>query len=80
MPIVSTNFAWKHEYDVKLWRQKQRTPNTNDHHMPQNETPHEKFLRTPLLINLLLLRHIPYPLTRRSNDSQQVHATVSHLW
>jgi len=37
----------KHEYDVKLWRHKQRTPNTNDtirHWMP----PHENFLRTPL--------------------------------
>ena len=34
MPIMSTNFAWKHEYDVKLWRHKKRTPNTNDHHMP----------------------------------------------
>jgi len=43
MHIVSTNFAkallWKHEYDVKLWRHKQRTPNTNDHHVPLNETP-----------------------------------------
>jgi len=39
---MSTNFAktlvWKHEYDVKLWRHKQCTPNTNDHHMPLNET------------------------------------------
>jgi len=39
----------KHEYDVMLWRHKQRTPNTNDHHMPLNENhPHENFLRTPL--------------------------------
>jgi len=45
---MSINFAWKHEYDVKLWRHKQRTPNTNDHQMPLNETPHENFLRTPL--------------------------------
>ena len=29
----------KHEYDVKLWRHKKRTPNTNDHHMPLNEPP-----------------------------------------
>ena len=39
--IMSRNSAktlvWKHEYDVKLWRPKQRTPNTNDHHMPLNE-------------------------------------------
>jgi len=32
--LISANFAkrWfgKHEYDVKLWRYKQRTPNTND--------------------------------------------------
>jgi len=41
--------VWKYEYDVKLWRHKQRTPNTNDHHMPLNATPHENFLRTPLL-------------------------------
>jgi len=43
MPTVSTNFAWKHEYDVKLWRHKQRTPNTNYHHLPLNETPPWKF-------------------------------------
>jgi len=40
MHIMSTNFAqtlvWKQEYDVKLWRRKQRTSNTNDHHMPLN--------------------------------------------
>ena len=49
MHIVSTDFAktlvWKHEYDVKLWRHKQYTPNINDHHMTLNENPHEKFLR-----------------------------------
>ena len=50
---MSTNFAktlvWKQDYDVILWRHKQRTPNTNDYPMPLNETPpHEKFLRTPL--------------------------------
>ena len=51
MAIMSTNFAWKHEYDVKLRRHKKCTPNTNDHHMPLNETPsrHENFLRTPLV-------------------------------
>ena len=47
---TSKNFAkalvWKHEYDVILWRHKQHTPNTNDHHMPHNEAPHENFLRT----------------------------------
>ena len=53
MHIMSTNFTktlvWKYDYDAKLWRHKQRTPNTNDHHMPLNETtPYEKFLRTPL--------------------------------
>ena len=32
----------------KLWCQKQRIPNTNDHHTPLNETPHENILRTPL--------------------------------
>ena len=41
------NFAktlvWKNEYDVKLWRHKNRTPQTNDHHMPLNETPMKIF-------------------------------------
>jgi len=41
------NFAktlvWKHEYYVILWRHQQRTPNTNDHHMPLKETPPWKF-------------------------------------
>jgi len=40
---MSTNFAkrlvWKHEYDVKLWRHKERTPNTNDHHVPEWNPP-----------------------------------------
>ena len=43
MHIMSTNFAktlvWKHEYDVKLWRHKQRTQNTNYQHTPLNELP-----------------------------------------
>jgi len=56
MHIVSTNFAqtsvWKHEYDVKLWRHKQRSSNTNDHRMPLNETPHKSFLRTTLVVHI----------------------------
>jgi len=57
MHIMSTHFAktlvWKHEYDVKLWRHKHRTPQTNDHHMSLNETPPWKnFLRPPLFINV----------------------------
>ena len=47
MHFMSTNFAktlfWKHETDVKLWRHKQRTPTTNDHNMPLNETLQWKF-------------------------------------
>jgi len=43
MHIMSTNFAkklvWKDEYDVKLWRHKERTANANDNHMPLIETP-----------------------------------------
>jgi len=27
-------------YNVNLWRHKQRTPNTNDQHMPLNEPPY----------------------------------------
>ena len=45
---MSTNFAWKHEYDAKLWRHKQCTPNTNSHHLTLNEPPHENFMRMPL--------------------------------
>jgi len=52
MHIMSTNLAktliWKYDYDAKLWRRKQRTPSTNDYHTPLNESPHEKFVRTPL--------------------------------
>jgi len=40
---MSTTFAWKHEYDVKLWHHKQRTPNKNDRHLPLNEPPPWKF-------------------------------------
>ena len=44
---MSTNFAktlvWKQDYDVKLWRHKQRTTNTNDYPMSLNETPPWKF-------------------------------------
>ena len=47
MHIMSTNFAKtlirQYEYDVKLLRHKQRTPNTNDHHMSLNETTQLKF-------------------------------------
>ena len=43
---------WKYDYDAKLWHHKQRTSNTNDHHMPLNNLPpHEKLLRTPLAQN-----------------------------
>jgi len=48
MHIRRTNFAKtlvrKHGYDVKLWRHKQCTSNTNDHHMPLNETSPMKTL------------------------------------
>ena len=33
------NVIWKHGYDVKMWRHKQHTPNTNDYHMPLREIP-----------------------------------------
>jgi len=36
------NVVWKREYDVKLWRYKQQTPNTKDQHMPVNEPPHHE--------------------------------------
>ena len=52
MHIMSKNFAkmlvLKHVCDFKLRRHKQRTPNTNDPHIPLNEPPHENFLRTPV--------------------------------
>jgi len=46
--IMSRNFAktlvWKHGNDVKWWRHKQRTPNTNDHHTTLNQnTPMKIF-------------------------------------
>ena len=47
MHVMSTNFAktlvWKHENYVKLWRHKERTPNTSDHHMTLNELPPWRF-------------------------------------
>jgi len=44
------NVGLENEYNFKLWRHKQRTPKTNDHHKPLNEhPPHEHFLRTPLM-------------------------------
>jgi len=47
MHTMSTNFAktlvWKHGNDVKLWRHKQCTPQTNNHHMTLNQTPPWKF-------------------------------------
>ena len=42
------NVGLKHEYEVTLWRHRDRTPQRHDYHMPLNETPHENFLRTPL--------------------------------
>jgi len=40
----------KYDYDVKLWRHKERTPKIKDHQMPLNETSHETFLRTSLFV------------------------------
>ena len=49
---MSTNFAktlvWKHVNDFKLWRHKQRTPNTNVHLWPWTKSPPWIFLRSPL--------------------------------
>ena len=50
------NVGLGNNYDFKLWRHKQRTPNTNDHHMPLDEIPHENFLPTPLQV---IMRMIP---------------------
>jgi len=53
---MSTNFAktlvWKHEYDVKLWRHKQRSPNKSDHHMSMNEI---------LPMKIFCVRHWTWP-------------------
>ena len=47
MHTMSTNFAktlvWKHGNDVRLWRHKQCTPKTNNHHMTLNQTLPWKF-------------------------------------
>jgi len=52
MHITLTNFTitlvWKREYDVNMLCHKQRTPNTNDHHMLTEPPPNEDFLCTPL--------------------------------
>ena len=50
---VAKTSVWKHELDVRVRRHKQRAPNTNDHHMPLIETPHENFLRTPLAVAIV---------------------------
>jgi len=61
MHIMSTNFAktlvWKHENDVKLWRHKERKPNTNDHHMTLNEPPPWKFSAYATASNCSARRH-----------------------
>ena len=65
---MSTNFAktfvWKHGHDVKLWRHKQRTPNTNDHHMTLNQTP----------IKIFCVRHWLWD-SRHSHNINMIHAT-----
>jgi len=74
MHIVSTNFTktlvWKTEYDFKLRRHKQRTPNTNDHHKPLNETPPWKFSAYAtahcVWISCLFIQTIPSPLLIRN--------------
>jgi len=70
MHTTSTNFAkmlvWKHEYVFKLWRHKQRTPNTNDQHMPLNETSHENFL-------LMLLQFCSSECTKFCNTHRQIY-------
>ena len=80
---MSTNFAktlvWKHEYDVKLRRHKDCTPQTNDHHMPLNQIPpHENFLRPPLFIIIILLCEAPHlmrskPATSRKEPGNCLH-------
>ena len=40
---VAKTLVWKHGNDIKLWRHKQGTPNTNDHHMTLNQTLPWKF-------------------------------------
>ena len=62
MQIMSTNFAWKHEYDVKLWRHKHRTPNTKGHHMPLNETP----------MNIFCARHWSTPFCKLAELAQDI--------
>ena len=36
---IAKTLVWKTWIWVKLWRHRQRTPNTNDHHMPLNDPP-----------------------------------------
>ena len=66
------SFVWKHEYDVKLWRQKQpHQIQMTDHHMPLNETtPHENFLRTPLRQSLVSISS--YRKIKKRSSSQWI--------
>ena len=78
-----TNFAktlvWKHGNDVKLWRHRQRTPNTNDHHMTLNQTPPMK---------IFCVRHWPLGSRDRINQwkcltkliNTWVFARLSQSW
>ena len=58
--IVSKNFAksldLKHEFDVTVWRHKQRTPSNNDHRTPLIDTGKIKF-KNDFLMRALLPGH-----------------------
>jgi len=57
---MSTNFAktlvWKHGNDVNCWRHKQRTPNTNDHHVTLNQ-PSINIFCVPHWVRLQLIMY-----------------------
>jgi len=74
---MSTNFAktlvWKRGNDVKLWRHKQRKPNTNGHHMTLNQPPPMK---------IFCVRHwLPHKLCRFTPNLCNLHALLfQHLY
>jgi len=65
-----------------IWRQivtsQKRAPNTNDHHMPLNETTDKgNFLRTPLVSSLRFSAFLMESRSRNFNHYQVSEVTVS---
>ena len=90
---MTTNFAktlvWKQDYDVKLWRHKQRTTNTNDYPMSLNYPPPWKLsaYATAPYVEYTAVKHVQAKSwTRVSDTSNKLHRCLLrvflglHLW